>query len=134
MGPISAHPKAFPPGQNCNAISFELTNLNPPIWFILIFLDGTTQKAKLGNTKFENPKIRGVIKFEEGDEIEVKWRSNPEKEYLWYPAIIQNINWDYFVCEFKHKGNVNRDIFERPFMRLRNPNPIIKYDDFYTGK
>ena len=100
---------------------------------MMIFLDGTTQKAKLGNTKFENPKIRGVIKFEEGDEIEVKWRSNPEKEYLWYPAIIQNINWDYFVCEFKHKGNTNRDIFERPFMRLRNPNPIIKYDDFYTG-
>jgi len=96
--------------------------------------DGTTQKAKLGNTKFENPKIRGVIKFEEGDEIEVKWRSNPEKEYLWYPAIIQNINWDYFVCEFKHKGNTNRDIFERPMMRLRNPNPIIKNEDFYTAE
>lgn len=96
--------------------------------------DGKMQKAKLSNLKFENPKIRGVIKFEEGDEIEVKWRPSADYDYLWYSATIQNINWDYFVCEFKYKNVVNRDIFERPFMRLKNPNPIIKQSDFYTAE
>jgi len=73
--------------------------------------------------------------LEEGDDVEVFWRESLDKEYLWYPAKIRNINWDeYFVCEFHHDGQKSVDIFEKKYIRLANPNPTFKVSHFVHSK
>jgi hypothetical protein len=64
----------------------------------------------------------------------VKWRPDSEHAYLWYRAVIKTINWDYFICEFKHNDVVNRDIFERDTIRLANPNPTNRISDFFIAE
>ena len=97
--------------------------------------DGSHQRTTISRTKFENPPIGDhPINYDEGDQVEVKWRPDSDHAYLWYRAVIKTINWDYFICEFKNNENVNRDIFERDTIRLANPNPTNRVSDFFIGK
>ena len=49
------------------------------------FIPDGTLRAPLAKTKFENPKIQesDVINFEEGDQVQVKWRQETDRDYLW---------------------------------------------------
>lgn len=92
---------------------------------------GKTQSVPMENAKFENPQLSTQLCLEEGDDVEVFWRPSIDKEYLWYPAVIQSINWDqYFVCQFEHQKQKSVDIFEKKYIRLANPNPTFRVSHF----
>ena len=61
----------------------------------IIHSDGTL-RSPLAKTKFENPEIKDsdLINFEEGDQVQVKWRQETERDYLWYVYL-------YFRSDFR---------------------------------
>jgi len=93
-----------------------------------------TQEVPIGDVRFAAPASDSETQFNEGDDVEILWKSKSDSPAQWYPGKVRNCKGGFYVCEFVHFGQAASDVFEGQSLRQPNTNPCLSSDDFFKAE